>query len=85
MKHFLSLKQLSQQQLFDLLSLAKKIKANLNEYRNALDGKSVVMLFEKPSLRIRVSLWVIVGGCKKDLPCMGLLAFCTTPDSYVLI
>ncbi|MGL5472711.1 MAG: ornithine carbamoyltransferase [Shewanella sp.] len=55
MKHFLSIKELTQQQLLDLITLAKAIKANPAEYRHALDGKSVVMLFEKPSLRTRVS------------------------------
>lgn len=55
MKHLLSLKDLSQSQLLALLELALKIKANPAEYRHALDGKNVVMLFEKPSLRTRVS------------------------------
>lgn len=55
MKHLLSIKELTQQQLLDLITLAKAIKANPAEYRHALDGKSVVMLFEKPSLRTRVS------------------------------
>ncbi|PKG57596.1 ornithine carbamoyltransferase [Shewanella sp. Choline-02u-19] len=55
MDHLLSIKDLSQQQLLDLLALAKAIKANPADYRKALDGKSVVMLFEKPSLRTRVS------------------------------
>lgn len=55
MKHLLSIKDLSQQQLLDLLALAQNIKANPAEYKYALDGKSVVMLFEKPSLRTRVS------------------------------
>lgn len=55
MKHLLSIKDLTQQQLQDLIALAKTIKANTAEYRHALGGKSVVMLFEKPSLRTRVS------------------------------
>ncbi|QSX30320.1 ornithine carbamoyltransferase [Shewanella cyperi] len=55
MKHFLSIKELTQQQLLDLLALARKIKAKPQEYSQALKGKSVVMLFEKPSLRTRVS------------------------------
>ncbi|AQS40488.1 ornithine carbamoyltransferase [Shewanella psychrophila] len=55
MNHLLSIKDLTQEQLKNLLFLAKKIKANPAEYRRALDGKSVVMLFEKPSLRTRVS------------------------------
>ncbi|WP_394205600.1 ornithine carbamoyltransferase [Shewanella waksmanii] len=55
MNHLLSIKDLSQSQLIELLQLAKEIKSNPKQYRNALDGKSVVMLFEKPSLRTRVS------------------------------
>ncbi|MGS0675650.1 ornithine carbamoyltransferase [Shewanella sp. 0m-4] len=55
MQHLLSIKDLSQQQLLDLLALAKNIKRNPAEYKHALEGKSVVMLFEKPSLRTRVS------------------------------
>lgn len=55
MNHLLSIKELNQEQLKGLLALAGKIKANPAEYRHALDGKSVVMLFEKPSLRTRVS------------------------------
>jgi ornithine carbamoyltransferase len=38
-----------------LLALAKTIKNNPVGYRKALDGKSIVALFEKPSLRTRVS------------------------------
>ncbi|NRD75684.1 ornithine carbamoyltransferase [Shewanella sp. VB17] len=55
MNHLLSIKDLSQAQLKALLVLAKNIKSNPAQYRHALDGKSVVMLFEKPSLRTRVS------------------------------
>ncbi|WP_394132488.1 ornithine carbamoyltransferase [Shewanella maritima] len=55
MNHLLTIKDLTQQQLLDLLSLAKTIKANPQDYAQALAGKSVVMLFEKPSLRTRVS------------------------------
>ncbi|WP_345874784.1 ornithine carbamoyltransferase [Shewanella algae] len=55
MKHLLTIKELTQSQLLALLDLAKKIKANPADYRHALAGKSVVMLFEKPSLRTRGS------------------------------
>ncbi|MCE9686054.1 ornithine carbamoyltransferase [Shewanella sp. AS16] len=55
MKHLLSIQDLTQDELLALLALAKKIKADPGQYRHALDGKSVVMLFEKPSLRTRVS------------------------------
>ncbi|NKF51977.1 ornithine carbamoyltransferase [Shewanella sp. WXL01] len=55
MNHLLSIKDLTQSQLLQLLALAKQIKANPQGYAQALAGKSVVMLFEKPSLRTRVS------------------------------
>lgn len=53
--HFLSDTQLTKQQLTGLIALAKKIKANPQDYQQALAGKSIVMLFEKPSLRTHVS------------------------------
>ncbi|HAQ48614.1 MAG TPA: ornithine carbamoyltransferase [Glaciecola sp.] len=51
----LSLKDWTADQLHSLLALAKTIKNNPAGYRTALDGKSIVALFEKPSLRTRVS------------------------------
>src|SRR5437868_3653187 len=38
-----------------VLSLAQMVKATPREYRAALDGKQLVMIFEKPSLRTRVT------------------------------
>lgn len=55
MNHLLSIKDLSQKQLQELLTLAKQIKTNPAEYSNALAGKSIATIFEKPSLRTRVS------------------------------
>lgn len=54
-KDLLSFKDWSAKQLSELLTLAKTIKSNPTAYRTALDGLSVVALFEKPSLRTRVS------------------------------
>ena len=51
----LSFKDWNVDQLQGLLTLAKTIKNNPAGYRTALDGMSVVALFEKPSLRTRVS------------------------------
>jgi ornithine carbamoyltransferase len=51
----LSFKDWTADQLHGLLALAKTIKKNPAGYRTALDGLSVVALFEKPSLRTRVS------------------------------
>ncbi|WP_299080659.1 ornithine carbamoyltransferase [uncultured Paraglaciecola sp.] len=51
----LSFKDWTAEQLHNLLALAKAIKNNPVGYRTALDGLSIVALFEKPSLRTRVS------------------------------
>ena len=51
----LSFKDWTADQLHSLLALAKTIKSNPAGYRMALDGMSIVALFEKPSLRTRVS------------------------------
>ena len=51
----LSFKDWTAEQLTELLCLAKTIKKNPAGYRTALDGLSIVALFEKPSLRTRVS------------------------------
>ncbi|WDE12492.1 ornithine carbamoyltransferase [Thalassomonas haliotis] len=55
LKHFLADDQLTQAQLQSLISLALKMKQNPADYQNLLAGKSVVMLFEKPSLRTHIS------------------------------
>ena len=51
----LSFQHHSAQQIRDLLALAADFKANPAKYSQALAGKSIVGLFEKPSLRTRVS------------------------------
>nr|P96172.2 RecName: Full=Ornithine carbamoyltransferase; Short=OTCase [Vibrio sp. 2693]CAA71921.1 ornithine carbamoyltransferase [Vibrio sp.] len=55
MENLLSVKDLSKQQILDLLALAKAVKANPAEYSQALAGKSIVTIYEKPSLRTRVT------------------------------
>lgn len=55
LQHLLTLKDLTQQQLLSLLQLAKDIKANPAQYSQALAGKSIVTLYEKQSLRTRVT------------------------------
>jgi len=55
LQHLLTLKDLSQEQLLGLLALAKKIKQSPSDYNQALAGKSIVTLYEKPSLRTRVT------------------------------
>ncbi|QUM78332.1 ornithine carbamoyltransferase [Moritella sp. 24] len=55
MENLLSVKDLSKQQILDLLALAKKVKANPADYSQALAGKSIVTIYEKQSLRTRVT------------------------------
>ena len=54
-EHFLADDQLNKQQILDLIALARDIKQQPKGYRYALAGKSVAMIFEKPSLRTHVS------------------------------
>jgi ornithine carbamoyltransferase len=51
----LTFKDWSQEAINDLLALAADIKNAPHEYSDTLKGKSIVALFEKPSLRTRVS------------------------------
>jgi ornithine carbamoyltransferase len=53
--NFLADDQLSKTQILELIELAIKIKNNPAEYNQVLSGKSVAMIFEKPSLRTHVS------------------------------
>lgn len=55
LENFLADDQLTKTQIIDLIALAIKIKNHPSDYSKALAGKSVVMLFEKPSLRTHVS------------------------------
>ncbi|GAP74096.1 ornithine carbamoyltransferase [Pseudoalteromonas sp. CO325X] len=56
MKHdFITGLELDDKAVLALLTLAQKMKAQPNDYAQALAGKSVVTLFEKQSLRTRLS------------------------------
>ena len=55
MKHLLSLKDYSKQEILDFISLAEKIKKHPRRYSKELKGKTLVMLFAKPSLRTHLS------------------------------
>ena len=54
-KDFLSVGELSRDATLSLFQTAAAAKAHPRAYAQALAGKAVVMLFEKPSLRTRVS------------------------------
>ncbi|MDF1563887.1 MAG: ornithine carbamoyltransferase [Deltaproteobacteria bacterium] len=57
-KHFLALSDYSSEELGGLLALAAKVKKNPGEYRKALEGQTLGMIFQKSSTRTRVSFEV---------------------------
>ena len=54
-KDFICISQWSSDALSEVLELALSVKDNPAKYRDNLDGKTLAMIFEKPSLRTRVS------------------------------
>lgn len=58
-KHFLSITDLSAKEIWQILLMARKLKDSSCHLRgvhsNYFKGKSIVMLFEKPSLRTKLS------------------------------
>ena len=48
-------------QVQDFLRLSADVKNHAARYRGALDGKSLVLIFEKPSLRTRVTFEIAVA------------------------
>lgn len=54
-KDFVSLRDFSPEEIEYLLSLARQIKTHVGSYSEALKGKTLAMIFEKPSLRTRVT------------------------------
>src|SRR5947209_16087280 len=53
--NFLSIKDFSPEEIRYLLDLAREIKTHPAAHHGALQGKTLAMIFEKPSLRTRVS------------------------------
>ena len=58
MRHYLSVDDLSTAELPDLLDLAAALKADRGAHAQALAGRSIALIFEKPSTRTRVSFEV---------------------------
>src|SRR5581483_2738281 len=54
-KDFLSIRDFSTEEIQRLLDLASLVKSYPESYSGALRGKTLAMIFEKPSLRTRVS------------------------------
>jgi ornithine carbamoyltransferase len=59
-RDYLSVDDLSADELACLLDLAGKVKAQPGDFAARLDGRSVALIFEKPSTRTRVSFEVAV-------------------------
>lgn len=55
MEHLISLKQWSPEKIRAVLTLAKDVKTNPADYQDAMKQKTLLMIFEKPSLRTRLS------------------------------
>ncbi len=53
--NFLSIRNFSPEEIHYLLDLAREMKAHPSAHTGALRGKTLAMIFEKPSLRTRVS------------------------------
>ncbi len=54
-KDFLSLKDMDKENIEKIFVIAEKLKTNRFMYKNILEDKSVVLIFQKPSTRTRIS------------------------------
>jgi len=61
MRHYLSVDDLSVTELPEILELAAEVKADPSAHSQALAGRSIALIFEKPSTRTRVSFEVGIG------------------------
>jgi ornithine carbamoyltransferase len=61
-RDYLSVDDLNQEELIALLDLAAKVKSEPEGYAGRLHGRSVAMVFEKPSTRTRVSFEVAAAS-----------------------
>ena len=54
-RDFLTVRDLSREEIHEMFRLALRMKKNPKKYRNSLKGKALALIFEKPSLRTRTS------------------------------
>jgi ornithine carbamoyltransferase len=69
-RDLLSLRDLTAEDVLGLFDLARRMKADRSRFATALQGQTLAMIFEKPSLRTRVSFdvgMVQLGGHPLDL------------------
>lgn len=66
-KDLITIKELSVKEIAEIFSLTQKIKADKAKFSSALKGKSIGLIFQKPSNRTRVSfevgVWELGGHC----------------------
>jgi ornithine carbamoyltransferase len=62
-RDFLSVDDLTPEELSSVLDLSAKVKAQPEDYASRLAGRSVAMVFEKPSTRTRVSFEIAIASC----------------------
>ena len=74
---FLTIRDWSSDELCGVLSLAAEIKRTPRRYRRALEGRTLALIFEKPSLRTRVSFDV---GIRQ----LGGFSVCLLPSEIQL-
>ena len=55
MKHFIDINNLKKKEIDEIISLAKKIKKNPKKYSTSCSDKTLGLIFEKQSLRTRLS------------------------------
>ena len=55
MKHFIDINSLKKKEIDEIISLAKKIKKNPKKYSSSCSDKTLALIFEKQSLRTRLS------------------------------
>jgi ornithine carbamoyltransferase len=76
-KDLLTIRDWSSDELCGVLSLAAEIKRTPRRYKRALEGRALALIFEKPSLRTRVSFDV---GIQQ----MGGFSVCLLPSEIQL-
>ncbi len=52
---FLTIRDISKEEMHETFSIARDMKADRSKYAEALKGKTLALIFEKPSLRTRTS------------------------------
>ena len=57
-RHLINFKDWSRDELLEIIDKSIDVKRNPEKYRNALEGKSLAMIFQKTSTRTRVSFEV---------------------------